>query len=193
MPKNKTRQLPRSGERLRGDRPLSPDAATAAPPKTRLTVAVILFLTAIACPFAAAAVITSDAPARWKTAAGLLVFPIPEMFDFSAIAILGKPGFAYLKSRAGAWFRKHGPPATVGRTRYRIGIVMFVLPLFFGWINPYVGELHSRIQHPPGCREHGRGLCCFLPAFSSWAGISGTRCGRCFMNRATARIPSADE
>lgn len=192
MPKNNTRRLPRSGERLRGDRPLSPDAATAAPPKTRLTVAVILFLTAIACPFAAAAVITSDAPARWKTAAGLLVFPIPEMFDFSAIAILGKPGFAYLKSRAGAWFRKHGPPATVGRTRYRIGIVMFVLPLFFGWINPYVANYIPEYNtHRVAVNLAGDVL--FLASFFVLGGDFWDKVRALFLNRATARIPSADE
>ena len=35
-------------------------------------------------------------------------------------------------------FKKHGPPDQVGRTRYHIGLVMFGLPLLFGWLGPYV-------------------------------------------------------
>lgn len=154
-------------------------------------MALILFLTAIACPFAAAAVMASDAPIKWKTAAGLLVFPIPEMFDFSAIAILGKPGFAYLKSRVWAWFKKHGPPATVGRTRYRIGIVMFVLPLFFGWINPYVASyIPEYSTHRVAVNLAGDLL--FLTSFFVLGGDFWDKVRGLFLHQATARIPSAD-
>ena len=33
--------------------------------------------------------------------------------------------------------KKHGPPDRVSLTRYRIGLVMFVLPVLFGWLGPY--------------------------------------------------------
>ena len=37
--------------------------------------------------------------------------------------------------------RKYGPPDVVSRTRYRIGLVMFLLPILFGWLAPYVSHL----------------------------------------------------
>ena len=49
--------------------------------------------------------------------------------------------FGFLKS--------YGPPSEVGRTRYSIGLVMFVTPLVFGWASPYLGH------HLPGF-EAGR-------------------------------------
>jgi hypothetical protein len=34
--------------------------------------------------------------------------------------------------------KKHGPPDRVSRTRYRVGLAMFLSPLVFGWLTPYV-------------------------------------------------------
>jgi hypothetical protein len=58
-----------------------------------------------------------------------------------AVAILGKPGFNYLKSKIFKWFKKYGPPDTVSLTRYRIGLVFFLLPILLGFILPYIWEL----------------------------------------------------
>ncbi len=189
MPKNKTRPGPTAGQG-RQDPPVS-DAA-AAPPRTRLAGAVLLFLTAIACPFAGTAMIASDMPLRWKTAAGLLFFPIPEVFDLSAIAILGKPGFAYLKSRVWAWFRKHGPPAAVGPTRYRIGLAMFLLPLFCAWIHPYAAP------YIPGYAAHRiainlAGDLLFVASFFVLGGDFWDKVRALFIHRATVRMPSKEE
>jgi hypothetical protein len=77
---------------------------------------------------------------------------IPELFTVFAAAVLGKPGFEYLKGRIkrafGRFFREHGPPETVSRRRYRIGLIMFAVPLVFGWINPYA------FHHLPGYEEY---------------------------------------
>ena len=70
----------------------------------------------------------------------MLFFPIPEAFDLTAIAILGKPGFVWLKSLLSGVFRRHGPPSEVSRFRYRIGLAMFLSPLLLGWLHPYLGE-----------------------------------------------------
>ena len=106
----------------------------------RLPVAVGLFLTAIACPIVGTAVLSSDASGTWKAVAGLLFFPIPEVFDVSAIAVLGKPGWEWLKAKLFGVLRRVAPPDRVGPTRYRIGLVMFVLPLLMGWLGPYLSS-----------------------------------------------------
>ena len=75
---------------------------------------------------------------EWKTIiSGLLAVGIPEVFTVAAIAIMGKSGFNLIKERIYSFFKKHGPPDRVGLTRYRIGLVMFVLPIVFGWLGPY--------------------------------------------------------
>ncbi len=113
-----------------------------APPRLgwRLPVAVGLFLTAIACPVVGTAILASDASGTWKAAAGLLFFPIPEVFDVSAIAVLGKPGWEWLKAKLFGLLRRAAPADRVGPTRYRIGLVMFVLPLLLGWLGPYLAD-----------------------------------------------------
>jgi hypothetical protein len=40
--------------------------------------------------------------------------------------------------------REHGPAQQVSPTRYRIGLVLFMIPILFGWISPYAGS------HLPG-------------------------------------------
>jgi len=79
---------------------------------------------------------------EWKTIiSGLLAVGIPEVFTVAAIAIMGKSGFNLIKERIFFFFKKHGPPDRVSLTRYRIGLVMFVLPIAFGWLGPYGAHL----------------------------------------------------
>ncbi|NQT69073.1 MAG: transporter suffix domain-containing protein [Desulfobacteraceae bacterium] len=100
-----------------------------------LVVLVIGFLSPLLIPLVSA----SALPTKWKTViSGLLAVGIPELFSILAIAIMGKAGFNYIKKRFFAFLKKHGPADKVSRTRYRIGLVMFGLPIFFGWLAPYV-------------------------------------------------------
>ena len=75
---------------------------------------------------------------EWKTVlSGLLAVGIPEVFTVAAIAIMGKSGYNLIKERVFRFLKKHGPPDRVSLIRYRIGLVMFVLPVVFGWLGPY--------------------------------------------------------
>ena len=75
---------------------------------------------------------------EWKTIiSGLLAVGIPEVFTVAAIAIMGKSGYNLIKERIFSFLKKHGPPDRVSLTRYRVGLVMFVLPVVFGWLGPY--------------------------------------------------------
>ena len=86
---------------------------------------------------------------EWKTIiSGLLAVGIPEVFTVVAIAIMGKSGYNLIKNRIFSFLKKHGPPDRVSLTRYRIGLVMFVLPFLFGWLGPYGA------QRIPGYETH---------------------------------------
>ena len=64
-----------------------------------------------------------------------------EVLGITAIAVMGKPGYTYLKSRALALIGKYGPPRRVSRTRYRIGLVFIFVPILLGWLAPYLAAV----------------------------------------------------
>lgn len=75
------------------------------------------------------------------TISGLLVFGIPQCLMVLAVILVGKSGFAYIKDRVFGSFKRLAPPQTVSRTRYRIGLVMFCLPLVLAFVGPYADAL----------------------------------------------------
>jgi hypothetical protein len=80
----------------------------------------------------------------------ILVFGVPKLLFLIAVAIMGKPGFAFLKSLVKGQLKRLAPPATVSPLRYRIGLVMFVSVIVLSWISPYVaGELTPLSQAQP--------------------------------------------
>jgi hypothetical protein len=100
---------------------------------------VTIFVAGFAAPLAIPLVTFTDLPAAWKTAiAGALALGIPEIAMVAAAALMGKEGFAQLKLRLGGLLRRYGPPDTVGSARYRIGLVMFTMPIMLGWFEPYL-------------------------------------------------------
>ena len=67
---------------------------------------------------------------------GLLV--AGELLGVAAIAVMGKEGYLFIKERLFGFLKQYGPPDEVSKKRYRIGLVMFFLPLLFGWASPYL-------------------------------------------------------
>ena len=111
-------------------------------PGWRFHFGVIVFVVGLLSPLLIPVVASMDLPLAWKaTMSGLLAVGIPEILALAAVAILGKSGFNYLKARIFGFLKKHGPPDAVGRTRYRLGLVMFAVPLIFGWLAPYAPHL----------------------------------------------------
>jgi uncharacterized membrane protein (DUF441 family) len=99
-----------------------------------LIVLVVGWLSPLCIPLITA----TELPTRWKTIiSGALAVGIPEVFTVAAIAIMGKSGYNLIKEQIFSFLKKHGPPDRVSLTRYRIGLVMFVLPVIFGWLGPY--------------------------------------------------------
>ena len=108
------------------------------PPRGRLFVGGVIFVGGFLAPVLVPLVARSGLSTEWKTVvSGLLVLGVPELFMLIAVAILGKPGFDYLKSRL---LGAIAPAEHVSRGRYRLGLVLFMLPLFLGWAAPYLSH-----------------------------------------------------
>ena len=75
--------------------------------------------------------------ARFATISGGLLVAA-EIMMIAGAAIAGKEGFAQIKARLFGYLKPLGPPQTVSRTRYKIGLVLFILPLVFGWSSFYL-------------------------------------------------------
>ena len=117
-------------------------SAESLPPKGKLVAAGIIFISGFLSPLLIPVVTSSDLSIGWKTTlAGLLALGIPELFMIIAAAVAGKEGFKYIKSKIFSFLKKHGPPDTVSKTRYRIGLILFVIPIIAGWLIPYFSHL----------------------------------------------------
>lgn len=80
------------------------------------------------------------------TLSGLLAFGIPELFMLIAIGLMGKQGYEFLKSKLFRYLRRFTPPNTVSRTRYRVGLILFFMPLMLAWIHPYLSHYFAFLQ-----------------------------------------------
>jgi hypothetical protein len=120
---------------------------------------------------------------------GMLV--AAEVMILAGAAIAGKDGFTYIKSRVFGFVKYYGPPAEVNSTRYMIGLILFVAPLFFGWASPYVAE------HLPGFLEHPHYYTIALDALLLISlfvlgGEFWDKLRSLFLHRAHAVIPAKD-
>ncbi len=133
----------------------------------RFRIGVTIFVAGFAAPLGIPLVVASDLPAAWKTVlSGALAIGLPEVMMVVAAAVMGKEGFAELKDRFGRFFKKYGPPERVSRTRYRVGLLMFSLPLLLAFLGPYFGghlpgygSAPAGLGHCGGCRLRRQFLC----------------------------------
>ena len=104
----------------------------------RFRLGLIILVVGWLSPLCIPLITATELPTRWKTIiSGALAVGIPEVFTVAAIAIMGKSGYNLIKERIFSFLKKHGPPDRVSLTRYRIGLIMFVLPVLFAWLGPY--------------------------------------------------------
>ena len=112
--------------------------------KTRFVVGGALFVGGFLSPLLIPLVTSSDLPGNWKAILSTgLVAGLPEVGMLLAVAVLGKQGFTELKEMFLSRFRKVTEPSAVSLTRYRIGLLMFFIPLLFGWLQPYAAHFLS--------------------------------------------------
>ncbi len=114
-------------------------------PSNRLITGAIVFIVGQLSPLLIPLVLSSDLGSGIKTAlSGFLMLGVPELAIMLSIVIMGKAGFAFLKSKVGQFFKQYGPPETVSKTRYTIGLLLFIIPFIIGWLLPYFEHLIPR-------------------------------------------------
>jgi len=169
--------------------PESTPTPEAVPAGWRFHVGISLFALSLLAPAFIPLVAATGLSTEMKTAiSGFLVIGIPQLLMIGAIAVLGKPGFHYIKQRLLGFFKKFGPPRAVSRVRYRVGLVMFFLPLAVGWLAPY---LAGRI---PGYDENRMvigiaGDVLFLASLFVLGGEFWDKLRALFVHEAGARFP----
>jgi hypothetical protein len=125
----------------------SPDQAVAT---SRLKIGVALFIFSIVLPLAGipALLALGFSKVVATSLSGLLLVG-SELLGIAAIAVMGKPGYVYIKENVLGFLRRYGPPSTVSARRYFIGLVMFCAPFLFAWISVYIPDLFPGfVSHP---------------------------------------------
>ena len=76
----------------------------------RLRLGVVVLSIGFLSPCLIPLVIASDWSASVKTVvSGLLAFGIPELLMFLAVIVMGKPGYEYIKKKAGKYLKRFLP------------------------------------------------------------------------------------
>ena len=118
---------------------------TAAPPSAgwrfNLGIIIIVFicLFALLIPLAAA----MDLPAKTVATITGVVLIGNKVLLLVAIGVMGKAGYQELKRRM---FSKLAPDHMPGPARYRIGLVMFCLPLLTAMMEPYIDRFFPGLR-----------------------------------------------
>jgi len=99
-------------------------------------ILIVGFLSPLLIPFVTA---TDWSIGIKSTISGLLAFGIPEIFMLLAVAIMGKQGYEFIKEKTLRFLKRFAPSDTVSLMRYRIGLVMFSIPIIIGITQPYLG------------------------------------------------------
>ncbi len=107
--------------------------------KTRFYFGIILLILSCVCPLFGILVAQTDLPLSFKASIiGLLSLGLPELLIVAAAAALGKENFELIKEWSVKRLKRLIPSARVGKLRYNIGLVMFVIPVIPAYIQAYV-------------------------------------------------------
>ena len=61
-----------------------------------------------------------------------------ELLMVAAVAVMGKEGYETIKGYLSNLLKRYGPPDEVSSSRYKVGLMMFLVPILFGWFSPYL-------------------------------------------------------
>ena len=101
---------------------------------TGATILVIGFLLPLLIPLVAYLDVSTEIRALIS---GILLIGGPEVFSLIAIAIMGKPGFIYIKSKVFALLKRALPTGEVSRLRYNIGLLLLIPHVIFAYLTFY--------------------------------------------------------
>ena len=107
---------------------------------------IVGFMSPLLIPFVAS---TNWSIGLKSAVSGFLALGIPEVFMIIGVAILGKEGYHFLKDKLFGFLKQFAPPDEVSLTRYRIGLAMLCLPLFFAWAHPFIGQFLPDLKTLP--------------------------------------------
>jgi hypothetical protein len=107
--------------------------------KVRFYLGVICFILAWILPVFGLLVAKLSLSLAAKTVIiGLLTVGGPELLGLVAVLCLGKANLVVIKNHILAWLKRLKPAAPVSRNRYRVGLLMFLLPLVPTYIMAYI-------------------------------------------------------
>jgi len=107
----------------------------------RFKLGIVLFLLSVLLPLVAIPLAaTLDLSAAMATSVASALLMGGEVLGLSAVAVMGKSGFAFIKNRVFGFLKQYGPPQKVSRIRYNIGLVMLGIPILFAWLSVYVAD-----------------------------------------------------
>lgn len=108
----------------------------------RLKLGIAIFALSIISPVVGVPVVAAlDLTATMTATMSGVFLASGEVFGILAVAVMGKPGYVYMKKLVFGFFKQYGPPKEVSRRRYTIGLVMFCVPILFGWVSLYAAHL----------------------------------------------------
>jgi len=114
---------------------------TARPPVRKLIIGTVIFVIGFASPAFIPWVLSTNWPDGLKAVlSGLLAFGVPELFMIIAAAVMGKQGFNYIMNGLGRFLKPLAPPDEVSKIRYTLGLLMFFIPIIFGFLDPYLED-----------------------------------------------------
>ena len=106
----------------------------------RIKTGIAIFIASIAWPVLLPVLWLLGLSAQYIAAFTGAMVVAAEVMIIAAAAISGKKGFAYIKQRIFGVIKSYGPPQVVSAARYKTGLVMFTLPLLYGFLSPYIDK-----------------------------------------------------
>lgn len=107
--------------------------------KIRLYTGMTLLALSCICPIFGILVAQTNLSVSLKASLiGLLSLGIPELMIVLAAAVLGKENFEIIKAKSFGYLKRLVPSAKVGKFRYNLGLVLFVLPIIPAYIQAYI-------------------------------------------------------
>jgi hypothetical protein len=104
----------------------------------RLKLGIALLILGLVMPAGTFLVAGTDWPIAVKTmVSGALLFGL-EIMLIPAVALMGKDNFDRIRNGVMRLLKQLKPADSVGRTRYSIGLVLFVSPILVAWIASYL-------------------------------------------------------
>jgi hypothetical protein len=109
--------------------------------KTRLYAGMTLLILSAISPLFGFLVAKTNLSVMMKTTViGLLTAGVPEVLILIAAAILGKENFERIKSKVFSMLKRLRPNARVSRTRYIVGLIMFLIPVIPTYVMAYAPQ-----------------------------------------------------